>query len=228
MSIRTVHEVPLLLKPFLLIFGILGAAFFLSLNWFHRRICKIEYAGKENLEKVPNQIFSLWHENVPLFFIAHAKWRKPHIWLTFPLWYMKPAHILKKFIGIKELAFGASGYEGKAALKQVLGRLKEGWSTFIAPDGPFGPAKEIKDGVLIMSMKTGTPVVPIRFYLTKEYRIPSWDRKRYPALFSKLVVVYGEPIWVTQENFEEARQQIAKAMASPPIKPISDKKKPNL
>ena len=209
---RTVNDIPILLRPFYLTISFLIAiAFYLQQN-FLRLICRIEYVGKDHIDATPNRIFCIWHENLPLFFMTHNYFRDPNIWLTFPLWYMKPIHYLKKMIGIKELAFGASGHDGKKALEKVLTRLKEGWSTFLTPDGPKGPLKQMKNGVLLMSKETNTPVIPISFHLSKEWRIPSWDRKRYPWPLSKLTVIYGAPVYVNDENIDVARKQISNGM----------------
>ncbi|RMG28630.1 MAG: hypothetical protein D6730_05215 [Bacteroidetes bacterium] len=224
----TVQEVPLLLKPFLWLYGWVAAAlFYLQLAVF-RWTCRIEYRGKEQLASTPNHIFCIWHENLPLFFIAHNRFRKPNIWLTFPLWYMKPIHLLKRWIGIRELAFGASGHQGRQALELVLARLRQGWSTFLTPDGPKGPLKVMKDGALLMSMNTGTPVIPVSFYLSHGWRIPSWDRKRYPLPFTTLVVNYGPPIQVTAANMEAARQQLSRLMDDPPQRIAGSPEPPEL
>ena len=208
----TVHNIPFWLSPFFYLYGWIGGIGLYLLNATFRLFCRIEYAGKEHIDSTPNHIFCLWHENVPLYFIAHSKFRKPNIWLTFQLWYMKPTHIIKKIIGIQELAYGASGHDGKAALKKVIIRLREGWSTFLTPDGPKGPVKKAKDGVFVMSLKTGVPIIPVAFQLKTDWRLPSWDRKRYPPFFSKLVVIYGKPIVVTKANFEHSKTIITAAM----------------
>lgn len=212
MAKYTVHNIPILLRPFLFIFGWVLATLFYLLNFSFRKLCKIEYIGKEHVENNPSHIFSFWHENLPLFFIAHAYFRKPNILLTFPLWYMKPVHVLKGMKGIKELAYGASGLDGKKALEQILARLRQGWSTFLNPDGPKGPIHEVKNGVLLMSLKTGRPIIPIGFQVKGNWRLPSWDRKRYPPYFSTFKVIYGEPIWVNQENFEAVKTTISRGM----------------
>ena len=211
----TVHNIPNWLKPFLQLYGWIGAFYFVCINFVFRRFCRIEYVGKEHIENTPNHIFCLWHENLPLFFMAHAYFHKPNIWLTFPLWFMKPVHVMKKNIGVQELAYGASGHDGKVALQQVLTRLKEGWSTFVAPDGPKGPLKVAKDGVLIMSLKTGVPIISMSFQLEKEWRLSTWDKKRYPVFFTTLKVIYGQPIYVTTTNFEAIKADISLAMNDP-------------
>lgn len=119
---------------------------------------------------------------------------------------------MKKLIGIQEIAYGASGIDGKKALKQVVSRLREGYSTFLNPDGPKGPAHAMKDGALIMSLKTETPIIPLSFQLEKSWRLPSWDGKRYPPFFRTLKVVYGDPILVTEENLDWAREAVAMKM----------------
>lgn len=204
----TVHNIPLFLKPFFFLFGWIGGIGFCLHNLIFRLSCRIEYIGSEHVNNAPNFIFSVWHENLTLYFIAHPRFKRNHIWLTFPLWFMKPVHIMKRIIGIKELAYGASGHDGKKALNQVLTRLSEGWSTFVAPDGPAGPNKQMKNGTLIMSMKTNTPIIPMSFQVAGNWRLNTWDHKRYPPLFSTFKVIYGEPIYVTKENFEQVKAQL--------------------
>ena len=215
MSKKTVDDIPLFLQPFYWAISWLIALAFYGHQAIFRLVCRIEYVGKEHVERNPSHIFCIWHENLPLYFITHARFQYPNIWIAFPLWYMKPIHLMEKMIGIKELAFGASGHGGRAALEKISHRLRQGWSTFLTPDGPKGPLRQTKNGVLLMSMNTGTPIIPISFQLEKKWRIPSWDRKRYPWPFSKIVVVYAEPEWVKKEPFEAARRRISIAMNDP-------------
>lgn len=135
--------------------------------------------------------------------------------MAYPLWYMKPVHYMNRLIGVKEMAFGASGIDGKEALQKILTGLRQGYSTFLTPDGPKGPPKVMKNGVLLMSSKTGVPVIPISFYVEKSKRTNSWDKKRFPVFFSKITVVYGKPVVVSENNFEEFRQIISSAMDDP-------------
>ena len=212
LSKRTIREVPFLLKPFFwCVMALVGLQMYLQ-NVIHKSLIRIEYVGKENIETIPNQIFSVWHENVALFFLTHRQFRKPNCWITFPLWYFAGVHVLQKMIGVKELAVGTSGIAGQKALRKVIHRLQEGWSTFITPDGPHGPLKKAKHGVLQMSLQSKTPIIPIGFYVEREWRSNSWDRKRYPSFGVTLIVQYGKPVTVTKENYDEARQLISEGM----------------
>lgn len=228
MAQYTVHNTPLLLKPLLFLYGWFFGIAHCLLTFTFRKLCRIEYIGNEHVNNTSNFIFSVWHENLPLYFIAHPRFRRNHIWLTLPLWFMKPVHIMKKIIGIKELAYGASGHNGKKALDKVLKRLSEGWSTFLSPDGPSGPVKQLKNGVLIMSMQTNTPIIPMGFEVAGNWRLNTWDKKRYPPFFSTLKVVYGKPIFVTSENFEKVKKILEKGMSDYKGKDKGLKTMPNI
>jgi len=208
----TVHNIPFLLKPFLLLYGWIGNIGFFLQSFVFRSLVRMEYHNIEHVNNTPNYIFALWHENVSLYFFSHPKFNRPNIWLSYPFWFMKPVHLMKKRIGIQEIAYGASGHDGKKAMGQVISRLKEGWSTFLNPDGPQGPLNQMKDGVLIMSLKTGTPIIPIGFEVEGNWRLPTWDNKRYPPFFSTLKVVYGSPIYVTEENFNKVKILVTEGM----------------
>ena len=209
---RTVDEIPILLYPFYLIYGWIGGLLFLMHLRIHRLFAKVTFVGKEYINTHPAHILSFWHENIPLYFIANNRFRPSAIWLTYPFWHMKPIHVMKKWVGIEELAYGASGIDGKKAMDKVILRLKEGWYTGINPDGPKGPLKKIKKGVLLMSALSGVPVIPVKFKVSYEFRIPSWDRKRYPCFGAKLTVEYGKPVFVTIQSMERDALRISEAM----------------
>ena len=82
----------------------------------------------------------------------------------------------------------------------------------INPDGPGGPVRVLKDGVLNMSIATAVPVVPFKVTATRSFTLPTWDRKRLPVPFSRVTVEYGEPITITESNKEEAREYLQSSM----------------
>jgi len=50
-------------------------------------------------------------------------------WLNHPAWYMKPIHVLLHLTGVEHICLGSSGNNGMAALENVIGYLKQGYST---------------------------------------------------------------------------------------------------
>lgn len=110
-------------------------------------------------------------------------------------WYMKPVHItLQHFMGVERLALGSTGDGGRAALEEVVGALREGASTCITPDGPAGPAYEVKPGVLVMARQSRVPLVGIRFSVSRSMRLPTWDRKILALPFCSIDVYFSEPL----------------------------------
>ena len=108
-----------------------------------------------------------------------------------------------KWMSVKELAYGSSGNKGKAALERVLHQLRNGYSTMINPDGPAGPTKKLKPGVLIMAKETGVPIIPITMDASPKWVINTWDRKKMPLPFSKITVQFHEPIYIN-DSFDDS------------------------
>jgi len=123
---------------------------------------------------------------------------------------MKPSHVMLRFIGIKKIVLGSSGYSGKEAADELVGYLKKGYSTVVLPDGPSGPPFQMKKGALHISSQSNVPIAPMRFQSTNSIEIPYWDRRKWPLPFSKITVEIGEPIQITKDNFETAYDLISK------------------
>ncbi len=91
---------------------------------------------------------------------------------------------------------GSSSRGGIQALKQMIRLLKNGAEVAIATDGPRGPAFKVKPGVVQLGQSTGTPIVPVAYSATKKKRFSSWDQSFIPYPFGRLVIVYGDPIYL--------------------------------
>jgi lysophospholipid acyltransferase (LPLAT)-like uncharacterized protein len=126
---------------------------------------------------------------------------------------MKPFHIVMKLMGIR-LLLGSGGEEGRKAANDLVDLLRQGWSTVISPDGPQGPQGVLKRGVLHIALQSGVPILPVRFVAPRTFALPSWDKKSLPLPFSIITVVLGEPIIVSESNFEEAAKLIADRMTN--------------
>ncbi len=102
-------------------------------------------------------------------------------------------------MGVNELAYGSSGNKGKVALERVNAQLGNGYSTMINPDGPAGPTKKLKPGVLIMAKETGVPIIPVTMDTNPKWVMDTWDKKKQPLPFSRITVQYHEPIYITDQ-----------------------------
>lgn len=81
---------------------------------------------------------------------------------------------------------------GLAALNTSMRLLREGAALCITPDGPRGPAETVQNGPVLMSMRTGTPILPYAILSKPERRLNTWDGFRIPYPFSRGVVVFGD------------------------------------
>ena len=94
---------------------------------------------------------------------------------------------------------GSSSKGGKEALAELINYGKKNYSIVITPDGPRGPANEIKNGALIAANDCKIPIIPIRIeYKSKKILLKSWDKFQIPYPFSKCTVTFGNEYFYNQ------------------------------
>ena len=65
------------------------------------------------------------------------------------------------------------------------------------PDGPRGPRRELKPGVVAAAQRGGGIVVPLHAEADRAWRLDSWDRFMIPKPWARVQIVYGRPFEVT-------------------------------
>ncbi|MCI0698141.1 DUF374 domain-containing protein [candidate division KSB1 bacterium] len=174
--------------------------------------CRVRIEGRENLTGCENCIYCFWHQVGFLLFVTLVRSHRRYAMMAHPAAYMKPVHIVLRLMGVRIL-LGSGGEEGRQAAATLAGLLKQGWSTAIAPDGPRGPGRVLKKGVLHIALESGVPVVPVRCEAKPVVRLRWWDRKLVPLPFARITVVFEQPLTVTETNFAEAAELLAKRMS---------------
>jgi lysophospholipid acyltransferase (LPLAT)-like uncharacterized protein len=91
--------------------------------------------------------------------------------------------------------------------------LREGRPVAFTPDGPRGPRREFKGGVLLAAQRGGAPVVPLHASADRAWRLNSWDRFMIPKPGARVRIAYGEPFMVGEGDVGLARGQ-EQAMAA--------------
>ena len=213
-----VDKIPIIIRPQFYLYGyglgLLLFFFFIIL----RATNKLKISGREKLREDSNHIFCLWHSFVPLALISAAPLiptvldRAPQAWMQHPVWYMKPIHVLLRLMGVKTIILGSTGHSGRDAAELLADHLRQGYSTVLNPDGPHGPAFVLKKGILHLSLKSCVPVVPLRFSSSSFLELKTWDRKKFAYPFSRIEMKIGEPIHVTNDNFEYAHHFIEREL----------------
>ena len=107
---------------------------------------------------------------------------------------------------------GSSSRGGKRALAEIIKKMKNGKSGGMACDGPLGPARISKIGTIMMAHRAQIPIIPASWSAEKCWIFNSWDRFMVPKPFSKVMIYFGEPIWIPKnekiENYERYRKQL--------------------
>ncbi len=114
---------------------------------------------------------------------------------------------------------GSKGKKGAVeATMQMISILKNGENCAMMVDGPKGPARVVKDGVIKIAKMAGVPIVPVYWYSKNPTfaKFPSWDEMRCPIFSTNLINLYGEPIYVPQDGDalaeEQARLELQKSL----------------
>ena len=98
-------------------------------------------------------------------------------------------------VGIQPVR-GSSSRGGAAAVKQMFS-LAVRKHLVIATDGPRGPRRVVKDGIVYLSSQSGRPIVPTAFACSWAWRPRGrWTDLVIPLPFSRGVVLGGRPIQI--------------------------------
>ena len=113
---------------------------------------------------------------------------------------------------------GSSSRGGKEARDEMRDLLLDGHSCSITVDGPKGPRRKVKSGIIDLARKTGAGIIPLtsvsdNFWLLHK----TWDQTKIPKPFSRVLLYYGEAQFVADnaanEAFEASRLALEAAMA---------------
>lgn len=88
---------------------------------------------------------------------------------------------------------------GASALRSALQCLASGKSFVMTADVPPGPARRCGEGIVTLARMSGRPMVPLAVASSRSIVLDTWSRMTINLPFSRLVYVYGEPIFVPRD-----------------------------
>ena len=91
---------------------------------------------------------------------------------------------------------GSSTRGGARALLGAVRELQAGRSVAFTPDGPRGPRRELKPGVVAAAQRGGGVIVPIHAEPDRAWRLHSWDCFMIPKPLARVRITYGRPFQV--------------------------------
>lgn len=91
---------------------------------------------------------------------------------------------------------GSANRTGARALRDLYTIMRGGVSPILHPDGPHGPANQVKPGSLLLAQLTHAPLLPMSFSANRYWQLGSWDRLIIPKPFARVIITIGEPLTV--------------------------------
>jgi lysophospholipid acyltransferase (LPLAT)-like uncharacterized protein len=96
---------------------------------------------------------------------------------------------------------------------QLVREAKKGKSVYLNPDGPDGPSGVPKPGLAFLAGRSGAAILPMGLYTASRMQLSRWDRYSLPFPFSRITLLFGEPLTIApDEDLEVARDHIAAAI----------------
>ena len=111
------------------------------------------------------------------------------------------ARLLKCF-GV-ECVRGSSSRGGSQALNEMVNLGPDVKALGITIDGPRGPRRKSKPGIVVLAQRTGHSILPVAASATKSIRAKSWDRACIPLPFGRYVYAIGDLIPPPESNDPE-------------------------
>lgn len=183
------------------------------LSFFVNLICrtlKFSYHNDEKFDRLVKEkkafIIAFWHGDMLIPWFIH---RSKNI--TALVSSSKDGELLVNLLlsWKYKVIRGSSHRGGKEAFQEMLNVAKNNCSLAITPDGPKGPNYIMKAGAVIVAQRNNLPLILVASEINKYKSLKSWDKMKIPHLFSKVEVVYSDPIFISKElDFEATNEKI--------------------
>ena len=181
-----------------------------------RKTYRVRFFGTEYRDEASashaagSYCLALWHEYLFAGILTHAGFKiAPLASLS------KDGEIVTRVmdkLGYRTIR-GSSHRGGEAARDELSQVSNEGWFTAITVDGPRGPRRRVKGGVVDIARRTKVKILPMVAAADSEWVLSrTWDQFKIPKPFAKIAVQYGQPVTVTEGTqglaFGAAKQQV--------------------
>lgn len=176
------------------------------LRWTLRVRWQEDAAIRELMARDQRIILTFWHRRLVMMPLAYP-FRRRHRGVAILSSDSKDGErsaATWRWFGIHAVR-GTAADDGAKALVRMIRAVKDGWDFGITPDGPRGPLRKLKPGVLALARKTGAWIVPVCVAYPRAWRLRTWDAMLVPKPFSRVIVRYGVPFQALADAREEAQ-----------------------
>lgn len=204
--------------------------------WLIVRSIRMLYLTVRRDEVVVDPDTIAYHEHVRERYL-YCTW---HDSIVMPLFHAKPFHMAALVSGHQDGSYlaesmhflrvtpvrGSSGKRGVNGLRAAITKAADFHIT-ITPDGPRGPRRTMKNGIVFLASRTGNAIVPMAFRVSRCWKIAGrWTDLVIPKPFSKVTIFLGEPVRIPQNldtaGLEAHTQRVQQCMDALYAKAESD------
>lgn len=101
------------------------------------------------------------------------------------------------------------------ALKGLITLMRKGFNASMAVDGPRGPIYQVKPGVFELSRLAKAYIIPTAADCSSAIVFKkSWNKAHLPKPFSRVVVVFGQPVGIISKSDDVRSPELSKTLAS--------------
>lgn len=158
-------------------------------------------------------LLGTWHGNLSGF--VHTLRDKEIVALVSPVY---EGELIAQWLSAMgyELIRGSSNHQSAEGLRSSIRVLRDGKALGTVVDGPEGPEKIVKQGVIAMAQLSGLPILPGLAAGRRSVRFPTWDRHELPLPFTRVLFRFGEPLYVPRDldrdGVEEYRARLERRL----------------
>ncbi|RLA16835.1 MAG: hypothetical protein DRQ62_15645 [Gammaproteobacteria bacterium] len=188
------------------------------IRWLHKT-CKINITGAEHLQAFTAEqqpmLPCYWHQQMTFSIDFLLSLRGQGVKTSVLVSPSKDGDIgdaVLTNLGVGVIR-GSEHRTGALAMRDIYQAIrKDKCSVGTAVDGPLGPAREAKVGVVTLAQLSGAPLIPIANACSRKIHLKSWDNFFLPLPYSRVQIVVGEPIVVEKrvspEQVSMCQQQL--------------------
>ena len=177
------------------------------------RTVRWQIEGQANISKARTSgrplLWLFWHEQLSIFVTYGLRFIGASKFTVITLGGDPRGDILSSFA----VRLGAAPYgvdmqgnpmaAGRSVLR-IIEAMKGGKDSFLAPDGPSGPAFEPKPGASFLARKAEAAIIPVGGFTNAGYALRRWDKYLIPFPFARLRLVFGAPVYINKSEKDDA------------------------
>lgn len=180
---------------------------------------RVEIVDKEvyeqyftNTRTTGNVVAGAWHRNAIFFFYYFRKLKNSCVLISRSKDGDFTARVAQLFD--YDVIRGSSSKGGREALTEMVDYMRQQPAKICGTpvDGPRGPARVMKKGMLALAMQTDSWFIPMACSGSRVITLhKAWDKTIIPKPFSKMYLTFGTPIkipeGISSEDLEKIRAE---------------------